>query len=186
MILGRWCCVTWFFLRLPIQPTQAEQLCSVQNSCSACVGWIGRRWRNQSHSTQHQRRTVCLIIFQSAKGAFSVVVKLQTSRRFVSSCNAGTTSGSCGLLPGLVAGRLRGAALQQDVLLHNHGECPFGGLERRHCELYLKSWLSCWWLNNTEARGDFVISPVQLFTLMEFWCSVFSEKLTLSTIIKIN
>ena len=114
------------------------------------------------------------------------VILLQTSRRFVSSCISGTTSGPCGLLPGLVAGRLRGAALQQDIMLHNHGECPFGGLERRHCELYLKSWLSCWCLNNTEARGDFVISPVQLFTLMEFWCSVFSEKLTLSTIIKIN
>ena len=36
----------------PIQPTQAEQLCSVQNSCSACVGCIGshrRSWYSRHH-----------------------------------------------------------------------------------------------------------------------------------------
>ena len=68
------------------------------------------------------------VIFVSST-QYHIIFKLQTSRRFVSSCNAGHTSGSCGLLPGLVAGRLRGAALQQDILLHNHGECPFGGLD---------------------------------------------------------
>ena len=58
----RWrcCCVSQLFLRPLIQPTQAEQLCSVQSSCSACVGWIGWRRRNRSHSTQRQRGAVTM------------------------------------------------------------------------------------------------------------------------------
>ena len=36
-----WCREYQLLLRLPIQPTQAEQLFCTLHSCSACVGWIG-------------------------------------------------------------------------------------------------------------------------------------------------
>ena len=59
VIRGRWRCVTWFFQRLPIQATQAEQLFCTLHSCSACVGWIGRRRKNQV--TQHQRPRITVL-----------------------------------------------------------------------------------------------------------------------------
>ena len=58
VIRGRWVLCDWFLQRLPIQPTQAEQLFCTLHSCSACVGWIGGRRKNTTHSTQRHRGAV--------------------------------------------------------------------------------------------------------------------------------
>ena len=52
------CCREYRLLLRPVQSTQAEQLCSVQNSCLTCVGWIGCRRRSRYSRNHRQNFTV--------------------------------------------------------------------------------------------------------------------------------